>query len=331
METRKIQKTGGASFIITLPKQWIRDFSLRDKDYIVVSSQKTGSLILQPLSQRRKSSKTVFDINGLDNDELVREIIALYISGAELIEIKKSPKISSGKRAIIRQSIQFLMGYEIIEESANHILIKNIFDPRKFSIQENLEKIFFITKSMFECAIKALAKRDKNLALEIIERDAEVDKLHLLITRGLCALLQDKLSEEDLCLQRHDLLFFRDISYHLERIADNAVKLARLVQVEEIRLEKSLIKFYEKTSHEILSSLEELCQLIKNPDRKKAHQIIDAHSKTSKINFYHHTPVMQSKEPLAILVGDSLDNLRRLVKNIADVIIDYSVVKESQF
>ena len=128
METRKIQKTGGASFIITLPKQWIRDFSLRDKDYIVVSSQKTGSLILQPLSQRRKSSKTVFDINGLDNDELVREIIALYISGAELIEIKKSPKISSGKRAIIRQSIQFLMGYEIIEESANHILIKNIFE-----------------------------------------------------------------------------------------------------------------------------------------------------------------------------------------------------------
>ncbi len=44
-ETRKIQYTGGSSYIVSLPKKWIQDLRLKQGDLVVVARQ--GHSILQ--------------------------------------------------------------------------------------------------------------------------------------------------------------------------------------------------------------------------------------------------------------------------------------------
>ncbi len=59
----------------------------------------------------------VHKIDGLANGTLTREVIALYLSGADEF-VLRGEKLTQGQRTKIRQVIQSLMGLEIINESS---------------------------------------------------------------------------------------------------------------------------------------------------------------------------------------------------------------------
>ena len=51
-ETRKIQYTDGFSYIISLPKKWIRDLGLRQGDHISIVRHGNSLLQITPASRR---------------------------------------------------------------------------------------------------------------------------------------------------------------------------------------------------------------------------------------------------------------------------------------
>ena len=44
IETRRVQKTGGSSYIVSLPKEWIEKHGIEQKDTIGILSQPDGNL-----------------------------------------------------------------------------------------------------------------------------------------------------------------------------------------------------------------------------------------------------------------------------------------------
>src|SRR3989344_7854925 len=102
MEIRKLQLTGGSSLAITLPKKWVDLFGLKSKDTVVIYSQKSGSLIIQPDRHKEQLLKTVLKIDGLTKDMLTRELTAHYISGSDELTIK-SKRITRDQRNRIRE------------------------------------------------------------------------------------------------------------------------------------------------------------------------------------------------------------------------------------
>ena len=46
---RRVQITGGSSFMITLPKEWADRIELKNKDHILIREQPDGSLVLKPM------------------------------------------------------------------------------------------------------------------------------------------------------------------------------------------------------------------------------------------------------------------------------------------
>ena len=49
---RKVQVTGGSSFMVTLPKDWATKVELKDKDHMLIQEQPDGSLVLRPIAPR---------------------------------------------------------------------------------------------------------------------------------------------------------------------------------------------------------------------------------------------------------------------------------------
>jgi len=325
MEIRKLQLTGGSSLAITLPKKWVDHFGLKSKDTVVIYSQKSGALIIQPARHKKQLLKTVLKIDDFTKDMLTREIIAHYISGSDEVTIK-SKKITHDQRNRIREVSHSLIGYEIIDESSEEVSIKNIFDATKFPIIQNVGKMFVITKSMFNDAIKAIAQNDKPLARDVIDRDFEVDKLQLAIMRQFYTLIQGREYDEEIGLSQMDLNYYENVATQLERIADHAVKIAKAVITASKKLESIASPYIKNIAKKVLPLLEYSEEMVQKLDKILAHKILSKNPEIESILSVDKA----AKSFEEIIVADSLDRLRGYVMNIAEITIDQSIAKKKQ-
>ena len=113
MEIRKLQKTGGASLSVTLPKKWAEGFKLKGHDQVSVHVRKSGSLMLRPLKLKEQIFRSHLDATGLKGRQLNRELIAHFIAGADEIQIT-AEAFKPEQRRNIRDTIQSLAGFEIV-------------------------------------------------------------------------------------------------------------------------------------------------------------------------------------------------------------------------
>ena len=54
MEVRKVQKTGGSSYIITLPKEWVNSSNIKKNDALGMIVQTDGTLLITPKTIKEK-------------------------------------------------------------------------------------------------------------------------------------------------------------------------------------------------------------------------------------------------------------------------------------
>ena len=57
METRRVQQTGGSSFIVSLPKDWIEKHEINPKDSLGIITQPDGNLLITPQISSEKFIK----------------------------------------------------------------------------------------------------------------------------------------------------------------------------------------------------------------------------------------------------------------------------------
>lgn len=323
MEIRKLQLTGGSSLAITLPKKWADHFGLKSKDAVVIYSQKSGVLIIQPARHKKQLFKTVLKIDGLTKDMLTRELIAYYISGADEITIS-GQRITHDQRNRIREVSHSLIGYEIIDESSEEVFIKNIFDATKFPIIQNVGKMFVIAESMFNDAIKAITQNNKPLASDVIDRDFEIDKLQLAIMRQFYTLIQGRVYDEEIGLSQVDLNYYENVATQLERIADHAVKIAKAVIIADKKLESLVSSHIKNVAKIVLPLLKYSEEMVQKLDKTLAHKILNKNPEIESI--LSVDKAVKSFEEM--IVTDSLDRLRGYVMNIAEITIDQAITKE---
>ncbi len=133
IETRKVQKTGGSTYIVSLPREWIDKHGIQAKDIIGILSQPDGNLLITPyISSEKLVRGKKFDVDEIKNsDFLFRLLVGAYIMGYNIIEVKSSKKIESQIRDTVINFRKITIGTEIIEETDNNIIIKDLLDPKK--------------------------------------------------------------------------------------------------------------------------------------------------------------------------------------------------------
>ncbi len=257
IETRKVQQTGGSSFIISLPKEWIESHKIEPKDTLGILSQPDGNLLITPkISSEEYIKSKVLDIDEIKNPNyLFRLLIGMYVMGYTVITIKSSKKFEPFIRDTIINFTKIAIGPEIVEESNNLIKMKDLLNPKEMPFEKTIRRMYVLAQDMHENAIKAMNSGDKTLAEEVIKRDDEVDRLHWLIGRQSNIVLRDIILCQKMGITLEDICHFQSMSRFLERISDHAVKIAKNVLLIET-IDKKIVSDLLKASKICLEMLD---------------------------------------------------------------------------
>jgi len=251
IETRKVQKTGGSTYIISLPKEWINKHGIQVKDTIGILSQPDGNLLITPyISSEKLIKEKKFDVDEIKNsDFLFRLLIGAYIMGYNIIEVRSSKKFESVIRDTIRNFSKITIGTEIMEESDNIIIIKDLLDPKEMPFEKTIKRMYILANSMHEDALKALETGNKSLAEKVIESDDDIDRLNWLVERQAHIVLRDIILCQKLDITLEDASNYKFISRFLERISDHAVKIAKnVLLIDYQKIDKELYNNIMKAS-----------------------------------------------------------------------------------
>ena len=80
-QIRKIQFTGKSSYIVSLPKDWIRDQGIKRGDQVSVVRQGSSVLEIKPVNFGRRATQDTATLKITSNDDkhtITRKLISLF-------------------------------------------------------------------------------------------------------------------------------------------------------------------------------------------------------------------------------------------------------------
>ncbi|MBI2102382.1 hypothetical protein HYT55_00965 [Candidatus Woesearchaeota archaeon] len=216
LEKRKLQRLGGSLFL-SLPRNWLDQFSLKKGAEIFVSTDTEGRLILAPLQTQQREE---LDITLIFGPYLYRQLLTAYLRGITTIGILKKDGFSKAEREAVLNHTQGLMNTEIIEETSTKITLQQ-FSAEEVSLKMLVQRMFFLTHSMLLDLAIAKTKTDFE---NIKERDKTVGRFYMNIIMHLRAALTGRLLVKEYTLP--EVLDLRLLILHLEQIGDQVKGLA---------------------------------------------------------------------------------------------------------
>ncbi|TMT87080.1 phosphate uptake regulator PhoU [Haloterrigena sp. H1] len=223
METRKVQMTGGSTYTVSLPKTWATDNDVSSGTTVEFYPE-GDELLLTPEQETRRQEGSI-DVSGLEDEQLMRAVMTMYVSGFDIITLEAG-RITTDQRSAIRDATQRLVGVEVLQETSDSVVIQDLLDSAELSIVNAVTRMRLIAQSMLEDAVRALVENDDDIAHDVIERDDDVDRLWLVVSRIFRATLRSPRAVEELGVSREDCFDFHSSARQLERIADHAVKIS---------------------------------------------------------------------------------------------------------
>jgi phosphate uptake regulator len=230
-ESRKIQITGGSTFIVSLPKEWARGQGLHRGDTVGLWPQEDGSIVISPqLRTKHEEPTIVLRVDDLQPSHVLRELISAYQAGFGLVELRTKGPMPPEFRAVAREFAARVIGPEVVEETGESITVQDLLDPGDLPLRRSFRRMILIASSMVRDAVTAFRSLDIALAEDVIERDNEVDRLYWLIAKQYNQILRDVRVAAQLGLTPIDALAYRSSGKHVERIADHGARIAQNVK-----------------------------------------------------------------------------------------------------
>ncbi|RAW44382.1 histidine kinase [Halorubrum sp. 48-1-W] len=231
METRKVQVTGGSTYTVSIPKSWATENDVGAGSEVEFYPD-GDSLFLTPRSEEERTRGTL-EITDLTGQDLTRAVTTMYVSGFDVIELTGGD-ITTEQRSTVREAVQSLVGLEVLEETQDRVVIRDLLDSSELSIHNAVTRMRLISLSMLEDAITALSELDHDLARDVIGRDDDLDRLWLVVSRIFRATLRTPKAAEELGLPREECFDYHSSARQLERVGDHATKIAHLtLKIEE--------------------------------------------------------------------------------------------------
>ncbi len=323
METRKVQRTGKSTFIVSLPKNWAVKNDIQPGSLIYITQSENGSLVLSPDRSERVLSARL-DIGDKVGDPLVRDIIGCYVSGYRTIEVV-SPHMTATQKKDVHQIVQKLIGPEILEETVNKVFIQDLIDPEELQSERALRRIKTVVRSMVMDAIEALANNDKELAEDVVQRDDDVDRLNLLISRQFTEILRSGSLKRD-ALNPIVAFNYSRAATNLERMADHAAWIAKIVTMHDCDLSPEFSEKMNDIKPIFVDLIEESISALLKLDSDRANKIIDTSRATRDSvtqDILNSTlDVGEEEETLLRLVVSSIERMLHYIKNISELTIN---------
>ena len=126
MESRKLQKTGGSTLIVSLPKKWTKKNKLDSGSEVRIIQQPNGTVTIDPGQLRPNKKISNVKCQDEKSQHLFRNLIGVYLAGNTEIRVTGNPRLTIKERKTIRKFSASVIGIKIIEEEASQAIL---FEP----------------------------------------------------------------------------------------------------------------------------------------------------------------------------------------------------------
>ncbi len=334
-ETRKLQYTGGSSYIVSLPKKWVQDLGLKQGDHVVIMRQGNSDLQIAPASKRigKEQREATIEVAKDNNPYFIaRKLIALYFMGYNVITIvPKEDRLLVEQREVIKNIVRrVLMGTEIIADSATGITLQVLINLLDLSVDAAFKRMLIIAKSMYRDVLLALRENNLELAQEVIRSDDEVDRFSFYIVRQLkIAIKNDHLLREIGLEEPRNCLGYRLIAKSVERVADHATIIARDIIDMHRPLNKDVVDRISNMCSFGLEVLDDACLSMFKRDYEAADRAIEKARKVDEMEKALLRSVSKPRDTSELyrikLITENIRRVPEYASDIAEIVLNMTV------
>ena len=336
MEIRRVQMTGGSSYVITLPKDWIKSVNIKKNDQLGLTRQTDGTLLITPtMVEKQIKNEKIFNVNErTDLKYLLRQLIGAYISGYDSIRIISKERIPSKITAIIRNFTQITIGQEVVEETDTSIVIKDLLNLAEMPFNSTIKRMHLVVKSMHEDINNSLETCNKKIAEEIIQRDNDVDRLNWLVARQHNIILENLSLAKKMEITIEITSAYYLISRIIERIGDHVVRIANnIIDLADKNLDNQIIDSIKSASVLASNIVNNSIGSFFRKDIRASNKNIEETKKIESFCEKISELALKQKGNTAISVGYIVESIRRIAEyaeDISETSINYLVWEEKE-
>jgi len=334
-EQRKLQVTGGSTFIISLPKEWATKNELKRGSSMMVREEEDGSLSIAPTSfpKKEKQDEAYIKASLNDNPEAVmRTAISAYLSGYNVLHIRAQAQkaLSSKLRNHLKSFARnYLVGTEIVIDTPAELTLQVLLNYPELTVQNALSRMSIIASSMHKEAIAALKKLDYSSAKAVIETDREVNRFSLYIVRLLKLAVTNQRIVKDIGLtSQKDCLGYRLIAKSVERTADHATKIAENTILLKDPVNEEALDKIGQLSDLANTMFEQSMEALFKHDFNLAESVIEKLSQVHKLEkeavLCSQTAQMEEIVNLRLLI-ESVRRTAEYATDISEVVLNLNV------
>lgn len=334
-EQRKLQVTGGSTFILSLPKDWATRNELKRGSSMVVRQEDDGSLSIAPSSfpKKERQDEAFIKVALNDNpDAVMRTAISAYLDGYNSLHIRaQAQKVLSSKLRNHLKSFarHYLVGTEIVIDSPTDLTLQVLLNYPELTVQNALSRMSIIASSMHKEAITALKNLDYPTAKGVIETDREVNRFGLYIVRLLkLAVSNPRIVKEIGLNNQKDCLGYRLIAKAVERTADHATKIAENTMLLKVTVNEELLEKISLLSGLANSMFEKAMEALFKHDFNMAESVIEKISQVHKLEketvLYLQNAKVEETVSLRLLI-ESVRRTAEYASDISEVVLNLNV------
>lgn len=230
METRKLQRVGGGTFTVSIPKEWASDHGLEAGREVYITPHTDGTLVLQmtPEGKAKLASVTV-DLDSRTAEHADRALTSLYRAGYETVTIVVPDSRYRGVLEQIEASVTGLIGVELTGITDTEITVRCLLDASDVSIRQSVVQLAYIASVTLESAVGSLPDGVDDCN-QIPSRITEADRIFALIDRHFTRAFIDLGEVDELGISRLQLLHYHATARWLHEIIGYGASLSALAR-----------------------------------------------------------------------------------------------------
>jgi phosphate uptake regulator len=329
-----VQLTGGATYIISLPKNWAEKAGLKPGSKLQLVPQDRYSLLLYTAASPEAATLSESHVEipkGMPTEDIVRNFITQYLAGFDIIQLDLQ-YVNADQRIAVKDTIRRLMiGAEIVSETTDRIVVQCFLGQANLPLLKALERMEALVRSMQHDAVIALLDGDKRLAEEVVQRDPEVDRFYFYIVRQLTAAVgrTDHIRKIGLTSPQA-CLGYRMVVKSIERAGDHATRIAAIATSTKLPDESPLIKTFTKMHQLTDTVFQDSMKTLRSLDVPLAHKTIYCVEEIARLEEKGIRNLLGEKYPVESVLNFrlALESLRRIAEygsDIAETAINLSV------
>jgi len=328
MESRKLQKTGGSTLIVSLPKKWAKKNKLSSGSEVKLQQQPNGTMTIDPGQSNPNKKISTVKCNDEKSQHLFRDLIGTYLAGSTEIKVVGKPRLTVKERKTIRKFSASVIGLEIIEEEASQAILTDMSNPGALPFRRAIKRLYRIVSAMYNDSILIL-EGSEDLAADVVDRDKEADKLQWFIERQFNMMLENPGLSRQLQASSFEGVVYSNVARYLERIADHACRLAEIGYVAGQIPGRKMLPLAKEAGEIMKDSMKSFI----NNNPRKATVVIDIGKKTVQKaqKYFENRYKKEMEHPLEFSIA--MDAIMRTIAystDISEAAINYSAKMENQ-